>query len=88
MTDKYPRVSKVQLELWLESPVTKAVLLGYEEIVKKVDERMRGEYFMDPANNDLSMNEYHRALGVKQGIGNASKFTEVLSMCSLIEVDK
>ena len=88
MQDKYPRVSKVQLELWLESPVTKAVSLAYHEIINRIDAEVSAGYCIDSSNNDLSMNQIHSALGTKQGLENAGKFEEALRMCSLIEEDK
>ena len=84
MTDKYPRVTQIQVELWLVDPVTQAVLLGFSELTKKIDEKMNVGGFIDPANNDLSMNEYHQALGVKQGLRSAGDFVDVLKMCEFI----
>lgn len=62
--------------------------MGYQELVKKINEKIQGEGFIDKANNDLSMNEYHLAIGTKMGLNSATNPEKVLQLCSFIEVKK
>jgi len=87
MADKFPRVTKAQVEIWLSDPVTQALQRGLQEVANKVKDKLSNCTYVDPANNDLSMNEMHKALGARDGLLSAAKFEEVLNICSFIEVD-
>lgn len=84
MEDKYPRISKDQLDLWLESPVTKVYLQCLEWSVEQISEVL-GEGTWVSDNNDKSMNVINRALGEKNGLLTAGKPESILRVHEMME---
>ncbi len=52
MQDKFKRVTKAQLELWLADPVTKAYLICLSELARKSKEAILDGSLVDSSNND------------------------------------
>jgi len=86
--DRFKRVTKAQLELWLADPVTKAYHVCLSELARKTRSAVSDGSLIDSSNNDRSMNSVHSALGMATGYENASKFVGVFSMCELVEKEK
>ena len=88
MEDKYPRVSQVQVDLWLMDPVTQAYKVCLETGAETTGRRISKGEFIDISNNDLSMNQIHEAIGQKLALEVMSKFNDVLIRANMIEVPK
>lgn len=72
----------------MDSPATKSYLLALGFEIKKIRESIGGGGFIDSANNDLSMNSIHSALGSAAGLESASKMSELLNKYGLVEVEQ
>jgi hypothetical protein len=83
--DKYPRVTRNQLEIWLANPVTLNYLKCLEFEIEKLEVALSNEMLIDSANNDLSMNNIHSALGSKCGLRTAKHFEVLLNSYSMVE---
>lgn len=88
MKDKYPRVTQIQVDLWLVDPVTKAYLACLQSSHKGFHDKIGSGVFIDSLNNDLSMNKTHKALGSKETLEFMSDFEAVLVAGEMIEVPK
>jgi len=69
-------------------PVTEAYLTCLQTLSKIKKDTMYLDYYIDPANNDLSMNHIHRIKGWLESLESMSKFDEVLRDGEMIEVLK
>ena len=76
------------MELWLENPVTKAYKTCLETGAARISLHLGEGGFIDPSNNDLSMNKIHSAIGQKLTLEGMSKFFDILSRADMIEVPK
>ena len=83
--DKYPRVTQAQLELWIINPVTVCYLQGLDFLNEELKDISCNGSLIDTANNDLSMNKIHSALGEAEGIGKAKEVASILKRYGLIE---
>lgn len=83
--DRYKRISKAQLEIWLSDPVTKAYLLCLKEKQRVIGNRLEEGSMIDTTNNDRSMNLIHSALGTKDGLRQACEFEDVFNQCEMVE---
>jgi len=76
------------VELWLADPVTLAFKTCLQTSCDSVKARLgRGEY-IDPTNNDLSMNQIHSASGWAESLEAMSNFESILTKAEMIEVSK
>lgn len=88
MEDKFPRVTQTQIDIWMNDPVTHAVLSAYSEISNRIDAGINSGSFIVLDNNDQSMNQLSLARGHKQGLENAKQIKNVLELCQFIEKDE
>ncbi len=88
MEDKYPRVTQIQVDLWLVDPVTKAYLTCLQTSSKKLQDDIGSGKYLDSSNNDLSMNKIHKATGWREALDSMSQFDNILRAGQMIEVPK
>ena len=88
MEDKYPRVTQVQVDLWLVDPVTKAYLTCLQTSRTSIQSKISSGEYLDLSNNDRSMNRTCNALGHCQALDSMSKFDDILTSADMIEVPK
>jgi len=88
MTDKYPRVSQTQVDLWLMDPVTQAYKVCLNTAIVKADKDLASGDNIDITNNDASMNRIHLKVGGKEALRIMSDFENILTISSMIEVPK
>lgn len=86
MEDKYPRISQAQFDIWIDNPVTKTYLQCLEWSGEQVEEVLGKGGYIDPSNNDLSMNRVYNALGQKTGLTNASKPWDIMITHEMIVI--
>lgn len=84
--DKYPRVSQVQVDLWLVDPVTQAYKVCLETGAATIGVKLGEGEFINHSNNDLSMNQIHGAIGQKTALEGMSEFSDILNRADMIEV--
>ena len=85
MQDKYKRLTKVQVELWLADPVTKHYLMGLDFLLEEFKDLLSDRSLISSDNNDLSMNKIHSALGTVYGLEQAAQPEGILNGSGLIE---
>lgn len=86
--DKYPRVSQVQLEIWLDNPVTKNYLHCLTFASEAIGANLALSSFVDSSNNDLSMNKIHSAIGERAGLAGAMSPAYLLEKYGMVELEK
>ena len=77
MEDRFKRLSKTQVEIWLDDPVTKYHLMCLENQVSDVEDIVNSGQIQDPTNNDLTCHRLSFYEGQKTGY-RASMAPEVL----------
>jgi hypothetical protein len=88
MKEKFPRVTQIQVDLWLNDPVTKAYLTCFSEVSRGISEQLSDCKFIDSANNDSSMNKMHSLFGQRSGINYVSDSLGLLQSCEMITPTK
>lgn len=83
--DKYPRVTRNQLEIWLDNPVTINYLKCLEFESEKISKAFSNLSLIDSTNNDLSMNNIHSAIGSREGLRVASQAAFMLNEYGMVE---
>jgi hypothetical protein len=84
--DKYPRVTQVQVDLWLVDPVTQAYLTCLKTTEELIDKKLTSGQCFDFENNDFSMNQVSEAMGAKQMLSSMANFNDVLNVAEMVEV--
>ena len=87
MTDKYPRVTRTQVDLWLIDPVTQAYKNCLDTAVKNANGKLSDGSLIDPTNNDLSMNRIQETIGWRSAIEGLSGFGNTLSLADMIKAE-
>lgn len=85
MSDKYPRVSQTQVDLWLVDAVTKNFLIALDCYKDKVKESTDNGEGFDMSNNDFTCNTLHFREGMKEGFRIAGEPEGLLNHYELIE---
>lgn len=83
--DKYPRLTQDQVDIWLDSSVTKAVLDAYQWKQEQLREAFGNGAFVDSANSDITFGQIHSALGEMEGLEKASDPVALLHQYEMIE---
>lgn len=79
-------MSQLQLDQWLENPVTLVYLECLDFEVGWLKEALSDRSLIDSANNDLSMNKMHSVIGSISGIKSASELESLIVKHDCIEV--
>ena len=74
--DRYPRISQAQLEIWLDSPVTKVYLQSLQWSADQIREVLGKGGFINSSNSDLTFSGIHSALGEIKGLEEAGGVLE------------
>ena len=85
---QYPQVTQTQLELWLDNPVTQALVKCFEWYQKDIQDEINSGSCVDSSNADLTSSNIHLRLGQIQAMITASEFTGVLDRYKMIEPEE
>ena len=83
--DKYPRVTKAQLEIWLDNPVTQNYLKCLDFEVDKLSDAISSGALFDSSDNNLSMNKVHSVMGSRSAMTSAQDFPGLLTSYGMVE---
>ena len=83
---KHNRVSQLQLDQWLENPVTLVYLECLKFEVEQVSQFLSDGSCIDSTNNDRSMNLTHSAMGSRLGLESASELEPLILKHDCLEV--
>lgn len=86
--DKHKRISQDQLDIWLDSPVTKAYFQCIEWSIEQIRESIGLGGWRDPDNNDHTANHLSQALGKADGMEDAINVLSHLQKHQMIEIPK
>ena len=86
--DEYPRVTQAQLEIWLDSPVTKTYLQCLKWSAEQITEAMGSGVFIDFHNADTTFGAMRDAIGHRNGFMKSSDPTEQLNKHEMLEIPK
>lgn len=81
-------MTQAQLEIWLDSPITKTYLKCLIWSGEQISEVLGKGGFVDPANNDYTSNNIHIALGEKAGLIKAGDPAAILAVHGMLELPK
>lgn len=87
MPDKYPRVTRAQMDLWLNDPVTKNYLLAVNCYKEDVRDGIANGTYIDRTNNDLTCNELSFREGCVGAAQNLEKPVYMLEHYGLVELE-
>ena len=87
MRDKYPRVTRTQVDLWLQDPVTKALAQCLEWCEGDVKDEINTGSCIDESNADLTLSRLSKRRGQIEGLVSAGGFENMFSRYEMIEVD-
>jgi hypothetical protein len=86
MQDKYPRVTQTQVDLWLVDPVTQAYRTCLNTAIENINIKLSVGSYVNPSNNDESMNMLHELLGWKQAAENFLCYESILKQANMVEL--
>lgn len=81
-----PQVTKAQVELWLDNPVTKTLVKCLQWQANDIRDEIGNGSFLDQANADLTLSRLSKLLGMADGFDAASKVEFMLNHYAMIEV--
>ena len=84
---EYPQITPAQLEIWMDSPVTKTYLQCLEWSADQIKEILGNGGMIDSSNSDLTHARLHSALGEKTGLLRATDPDIVMRTHKMIGVD-
>ncbi len=87
MEDKYKRLTRSQVELWLDNPVTKYHLLNLADQIKDIEDKINSGSLRDPSNNDKTCNALSYWEGRKISYETAKDPESLLEHYAMIEVE-
>ncbi len=82
---QYKQVTQPQLELWLDNPVTLALLKCFDWYKKDIQDEINSGSCVDSSNADLTSSNIHLRLGQIQALTTAGELTDVLDRYKMIE---
>ncbi len=85
MEDKFKRISKAQLDIWVDNPVTKTYLQCLDWSAEQCREVLGSGHLIDSTNNDKSMNAVHSALGEARGYEKSGLFIDIFNVHKMLE---
>jgi len=85
MSDRYPRVLKDSVEIWLNDPITKTYLKSLEFYLEQLQETRQQGGFVNDTSNDLTLRRLFQNLGAEQAIRHASEPMQMLSNYELLK---
>ena len=88
MQDKHQQVTQVQVDLWLDNPVTQALYECLGLMAEDIKMEMSNGSCVDSSNADMTSSQIHLRLGHIQSLDNASRFHDVLTRYESIEVEE
>lgn len=83
---QHPQVTKTQAELWLQDPVTKALLQCLDWYQDDIRDEINSGSCVDKTNADLTLALISQRQGQIEGLVTASGFEQLLDRYEMIEV--
>ena len=87
MEDKYPRLTEMQVERWLNDPVTKYLLMSFDNQIKDLEDEINSGRLRSGDNNLTCMYLDLRE-GQKNGMRIARDPVSLLKSYALVELSK
>ena len=84
----HPQVTKDQIEIWLQNPVTQVYLQSLQWFHEELVEHQGRDGQVDSTSSDVTFAATHINMGQKQGLVTAINYNSILERFGMIEPEK